>query len=383
MTCDIRLVAFIWSISMCASIVRCEPQGESTAAQNSVQRDLGDPSAPVVITAFFDFDCRGCASTWGEVLAAIRTRQPLVRVTLRTFATATDRLAIEKHEAVLSASSQGKLWEMFQTLLQNPQSRTRADLIALARNVGIDVPQFDKLLDDHHLRRIVQDDIAEAVSLGITVAPTLVINGVRLVGPQPQTSIDAVIEVALSRVGQERLNKSDSRVSISVEGSPRQGPLEAPVQLVEFADFGCGACSALAQAIRRLVDAYPGKVALIFKHYPLPIHANALLAHKAAAAAQAQSKFWEMHDMLFASKRPLTREAVIQNAKSLGLRVPRFERDLDSIEVSSVIEADQLEGRALGVDGTPTFFVNGRIVPEGASLGDLRSMIASEIKTDR
>jgi protein-disulfide isomerase len=151
-----------------------------------------------------------------------------------------------------------------------------------------------------------------------------------------------------------------AHAQVSLTGAPTRGDDGAAVTIVEFTDFQCPFCARASTTIARVVAAYPGKVRWIVKHYPLPFHADAPLAHRAALAADIQGKFWEMHDALFANQRGLKRDDLLGYASRLGLDVTRFTADLDSDRFDAVLSRDMVEGTKLGIDGTPTFFVNGQ-----------------------
>ena len=154
----------------------------------------------------------------------------------------------------------------------------------------------------------------------------------------------------------------------------------APVEIVLFSDFHCPFCARFALPFREIhskgVDGVP--VAVTFKHYPLPMHPRAPLAHQAAEAAGAQGKFWEMHDLLFANPQRVQREDFIDYAKTLQLDVDRFVADLDSDRVKARIQADLAEGQQLRVTGTPSFFINGKGYSGAMTLPQLTSLIGSE-----
>jgi protein-disulfide isomerase len=142
-------------------------------------------------------------------------------------------------------------------------------------------------------------------------------------------------------------------------GSPIRGDTAAPVTIVEFSDFQCGFCARATDTMARVLERYPGRVRWVMKQYPLDMHEAAPLAHRAALAAEAQGKFWEMHDAIFADQRTLTRERLLRHASRLALDSVKFARDMNSARVKSLVERDLAEGRKADVDGTPTFFVNG------------------------
>jgi protein-disulfide isomerase len=155
---------------------------------------------------------------------------------------------------------------------------------------------------------------------------------------------------------------------IPQDGSPRMGAEKAVVTIVEFTDFECPFCAKASKTVKKIVKSYPDYVAVIFKFFPLSeIHPTAMLAARAAYAAQKQNKFWQMHDLLFISQsNELTADKISVMAKGLGLDVTKFEEDLASDSALAAIKGDIALGKKLNVKGTPTFFVNGRIVENGA-----------------
>ena len=112
--------------------------------------------------------------------------------------------------------------------------------------------------------------------------------------------------------------------------------------------------------LKKVVEESNGKVKLVFKQYPLPGHPKAKEAAKAAVAAHKQGKFWEMHDLLFENQETLPTADFDEYAQKLGLDMKRFEADMASKETTKKIEADIAEGRAAGVDSTPSIYVNDR-----------------------
>jgi protein-disulfide isomerase len=121
-------------------------------------------------------------------------------------------------------------------------------------------------------------------------------------------------------------------------------------------------------------------VRFVFKHYPLSIHAQAPGAHRAAVAAQRQGKFWEMHDLIFENRESLDRATYVEHARSLGLDVAQFERDLDSREVKDAVDADVALAERLDIRGTPGFFINGRYLSGAQPFAAFKSIIDEELK---
>jgi protein-disulfide isomerase len=169
-------------------------------------------------------------------------------------------------------------------------------------------------------------------------------------------------------------------VAIPTAGSPVRGPEGAALTLVEFSDFQCPYCYVAAGQLDALLKAYPGKVKLIFKQFPLDTHSQAALAAAAAIAAQRQGKFWPMHDALFAHRRELSPRSILALARDNGLDMNRFAADVDSTETKKVIAKDLDDGDRAGVEGTPSIFINGRKYNGGLDLPAIRPIIDGELK---
>jgi protein-disulfide isomerase len=112
--------------------------------------------------------------------------------------------------------------------------------------------------------------------------------------------------------------------------------------------------------LNAVLNAYPGKVKLIFKEFPLETHSQAALAADAAIAAHRQGQLWEMHDALFAHRRDLSRPAILRLARDLGLDMKRFQTDLDSAETKKTVVNDVQDGDRAGVEGTPSVYIDGQ-----------------------
>jgi protein-disulfide isomerase len=138
------------------------------------------------------------------------------------------------------------------------------------------------------------------------------------------------------------------------------GPDDAPVTLVEYGDYECPYCGMAHPIVKRAQRELGDQLRLVFRNFPLAeMHPHARLAAQAGEAAGAQGRFWEMHDMLFEHQDALEPQDLIGYAESLGLDVPRFERDLEVGTYAKKVRDDFRSGVRSGVNGTPTFFVNG------------------------
>jgi protein-disulfide isomerase len=153
----------------------------------------------------------------------------------------------------------------------------------------------------------------------------------------------------------------DAVAAISLEGSPARGAPRPAVTIVEWADFECPFCAASAHALHVLVDKYPDRVRVVFKHYPLSSHPNSARAARAAIAAGLQGKFWLMHDRLFeAQKTGIDAEGIGRLAREIGLDEPAFARDCEGPEVQATLARDRRQADELRLNGTPLIYVNGR-----------------------
>lgn len=151
---------------------------------------------------------------------------------------------------------------------------------------------------------------------------------------------------------------------IVTDADPSRGPKNAKVTLVEFSDYECPFCGRFyEEALPVLLKEYGDKVRFVWKDFPLPMHSNAPKASEAAHCAGEQGKYWEYHDVLFQNQRALSIEALGDYAKRLSLDAEDFNTCLNSGKFAKKIKDDMNLGRSLGINGTPSFFVNGeRIV---------------------
>jgi protein-disulfide isomerase len=169
-------------------------------------------------------------------------------------------------------------------------------------------------------------------------------------------------------------------IEIPTAGAPETGPDNAPITLVEFSDFQCPYCTLATPQLQLVLKTYPTQVRLFFKQFPLDIHSQAALAAAAAVAAQKQSKFWPMHDALFASHADLRRPTILALASAIGLDMKRFESDLDSPEIRKAVAHDLEDGQNVGVMSTPTLFIDGQHYNGNIKLDALKPILDAELK---
>jgi protein-disulfide isomerase len=158
-------------------------------------------------------------------------------------------------------------------------------------------------------------------------------------------------------------------------GEPMRGPAAAPVTVVLFCDFQCPQCAQAQPVLNRLISTYPRDMRLIYRHFPVErIHADAGRAAEASMCAQEQGRFWDMYASMLANQTELDLSGLIRQAGDLGLDSRTFARCLESGRHRVDWRRDQTDGRALGVSGTPSFFVNGAFI-EGADQDQLDAAI--------
>jgi protein-disulfide isomerase len=154
---------------------------------------------------------------------------------------------------------------------------------------------------------------------------------------------------------------SDSQLIPPVGANDHEaGPDDAPVTLVEYGDYECPYCGMAYLVVKSAQRELGKQLRFVFRNFPLAeAHPHARLAAQAAEAAAAQGKFWQMHDALFEHQDALEAEDLSGYAKSLGLDMAQFARDLQDAKYTKRVRDDFRSGVRSGVNGTPTFFING------------------------
>src|SRR6266498_4223832 len=185
-----------------------------------------------------------------------------------------------------------------------------------------------------------------------------------------------VVVVALATVGSGAMLYRAKRPHVSAipedktlsaksgaESAHIRGNPDAPVTLEEYGDFQCPPCSMFAAFLGQLEKEYDSRLRVVFRNFPLLMHEHAREAALAAEAAGLQGRFWEMHDVLYReqeawSKAPNVRELFESYAGTIGLDLDKFRKDMDSEEVKARVDADRQRGESLGIQITPTLFIN-------------------------
>ena len=159
------------------------------------------------------------------------------------------------------------------------------------------------------------------------------------------------------------------------------GASHAAVTVVEYGDFECPNCKQAAPAVKLLLERFPGRVRLVWRHFPLEeVHPHALHAALAAEAAAGQDKFWPMHDLLFENPHHLKLPQLRSYAERLELDMVRYDADMADTVYLQRVREDIEGGRASGVRGTPTFFLNGAVQDVSFGLQRLFDKVEAELR---
>jgi protein-disulfide isomerase len=366
---------------------------------------FGPKNAKVTIVEWSDFECPFCGRV-GPTLKQIKeTYAKDVRVVFRHQPLSFHASAKGAAEAAMAAHEQGKFWEYHDKLFSNQRALDRASLERYAEELKLDMGKFKAALDSGKFRGKVEADAAAGAAVGANGTPTFFVNGREFVGAQPFESFKRVIDEEMARADkllaagtkpdalyakliEEGLKSAPQAQApseppvqnIEVGNAPARGPKNAPVTIVAYSDFECPFCGRVVPTLKQLEEEYKGKVRVAFKHQPLPFHANAKPAAMAAMAANEQGKFWEYHDKLFANQRALDRASLERYAQELGLNVGQFKAGLDSGQFRAKVSADMAEATRVGVNGTPSFFINGRSLVGAQPVDAFKRVIDEELK---
>ena len=309
-----------------AGPVACQA-GQSPASSGAVPV-RGAADAKVVILVFGDFACTTCSGL-EPVLTGIRQEFPTdVQIVFKHNPAPGHAEAMLAHEAAVEAGRQGKFWEMHDLLAANPSKLEPDQLTGYARALKLDVEAFSRRPGRPHPSRRRRARHARGEGSRHQRHP----DALHQRAPRQRRAAGGGAHYADQeprRRWRRQRPGAAPPTALDLTGAPIRGAANAPVTIVEFSDFQCGFCFRVNPTLVQLLDRYPGKVRVLFKHSPIEGHTAAPLAHRAAFAAQQQGKFWEMHDRIFANQRAMDREALLAHAAALGLERGKFIADLD------------------------------------------------------
>ncbi|NNF29286.1 MAG: thioredoxin domain-containing protein [Gemmatimonadetes bacterium] len=358
-----------------------EPMREAVADGGFPSKGADD--APVTIVEFADFQCPYCRqleSVLGQVMEAYGEH---IRFVYRHFPlTSIHPGARIAAEASMCADEQGRFWDLHSEMFAAPAAISGPRLKQIAIELDMDAETFGECLDSKKYAEHVARDEAEARALGLTGTPGLFINGRFIAGVPEAEQLAAMIVDELQRAGEpvEARRLEPIRVAVEADGFPAKGPDDAPVTIVEWADFQCPFCKRILPAVEQVLETYGDQVRFVYRQYPIAqLHPEAEKAAEASLCAHAQGRFWAMHDAMFEDQAALAVPDLRETARRIGLDGPAFDRCLDSGQFAGEAAADLAAGRRAGVTGTPAMFINGRMLGGLQSFESIAEIIDDEL----
>ncbi|HWO20554.1 MAG TPA: thioredoxin domain-containing protein [Kofleriaceae bacterium] len=359
-----------------AAIYRA-PRGASPAE--------GPAGAPITIVSWSDHACGFCYRAQHTLDLLERLYPGQIRFVHRWLPLDPDNTIAA--EAALAAAAQGRFRPMNDRIFAVAGRVDRAAVELYARELGLDMVRFRAELDSRRHRPQIDADARDAVALGLSGTPAFFVNGRALPGDRPLKAFADLVDEELVRAAQQgggydalvaagrpaadvpRTEREPGRldadqvykVGLGLPGHQR-GPDDALVTIVVWGDFECPFCTKMAPVLEHVRQRYGADVRIVYRHLAMPAHRQAPLAAEAGVEAAAQGKFWAFHDLLFAHPGQLARADLEQLGEAAGLDLPRLRAALDDRRHRDAVAAEGAAAMALGVDGTPTLFVNGHPV---------------------
>lgn len=375
---------------------------------------LGAAQPAVTIVAFLDYQCPyskrlvptlyELAELYSDDLRVVIKHNPLPMHGNARFAAT----------AAIAAMQQGRFWVMNDALFENQTALDRPAVLGYANRLGFDLPRFEAALDDAKTGERVDADAAQAQRLGARATPSMFINGRFLSGALPlsdlrtevQTELDAAQRLLDGGVPRPHLYATfmhaakeaapsparpstsgrladDVRREVVTTGLPQRGAKDPKVVIVECSDFDCPFCGRVQETLAQLLANHPSDVALFYRHLPLKFHPGAEPAARAAVAAQAQGKFWKLHDLLFQNPRERTEADLERLARKAGVSVKKWRKAFNSPETAARVQAESDACSANGVNGTPGFLINGRLLSGAQPLESFEQVVQEELARGR
>ncbi len=352
----------------------------------------GPADAPITVVDWSDYACGYCNRVQDTLDRLDRLYPGLIRWVHRTLPLDDDNTVAA--EASLAAAAQGRFRPMHARLYALHGRVDRVDVELVARELGLDMVRFRGDLDAGTYRKAIASDVEDARRLGVEGTPTFFINGRPVHGNQPLRVFAQVVDEELARAtavrATQRADLPDIYDALVADGKPtadapadasnehaeldpttvyrvglglpghQLGPDDALVTIVEWSDFQCPYCAKEAPVLAHVRKKYGDQVRIVYRHMAMQFHHSAALAAEAGVAAAEQGKFWAFHDQVFGHFGHLTRGDLEGFAKDAGLDLPRFRAALDDRRFHDAVIAEGAAAEALGVDGTPTMFINGQ-----------------------
>jgi protein-disulfide isomerase len=377
----------------------------------------GPDDALVTIVEISDFECPFC----GRVEPTLKQVQDKygddVRIVWMNNPLPFHKNAKPAANAALEAHAQKgnkAFWAMHEKMFANQKALTTENLEKWGKEIGLNGAKLKKALADDKYSKTIQEQQALASKLGARGTPAFFINGRNLRGAQPLTAFTAVIDEELAKAkalvkkGTPRAKVYEETIKNGETGpktapaaakpdankvyeiavpkkAPRKGAAKAKVVIQEFSDFQCPFCSRVNPTIAQVMKEYGDKVQIVWRDYPLPFHKEAHPAAQAAREVFAQKgdkAFWAYHDLLFQNQKALSRANLEKFAEQVGgIDMKAFKAALDSGKHKAGVDADMDAVKKAGARiGTPSFFINGKLLQGAQPYAAFKTAIDGALK---
>ncbi len=344
----------------------------------------GPRTAPVTVVVFSDFQCPFCRKLSGTLEELAKAYPNDVRVVFKhnplpfhARAEPAAELALE----ALARRGEAGFWQVHDALFAG-EALEDSDLAEIAKAAKLDPGQAAAAVASHKYQEAIEHDQDLAGDLEANGTPTSFVNGRKLVGAQPLDELKTLVDEeiahaktlvaggtpaarvyeAIIKGGKTAPPPKQLAVAAPSKANPVRGARGAGVTIQMFTDFQCPFCGRAQTTLAEVEKRYKGRVNVVYRNMPLPMHPNARPAATVAMEAFKQkgdAGFWQMHDLLFANQRALERADLLGYAAQLGLDAAKVEAALDQHLYDAAIDADVKAANDAGIGGTPTFVVNG------------------------
>ena len=339
----------------------------------------------VTIVQFGDYTDAASATQARAVADALQRWPGDVSIAFVQLPSRSRRVSRLAAETAASAGGAEAFWQIHDRLFATPP-KTPEDLERIAVATGKGAAAWKQSIDSGVHRPWIEANAASARELGIVRSPALFVNGKPTTGeadaivaaiaserdamaklvanglPRAEIYAEVLAVADVPRpLASAKNGDEDPSLNYAVPAADRPvlGPADAPVTVIVFTDFQCPYCARAQATLAELRKRHPEDVRIVFRNLPLGFHKDARELAKIALAADKQGKFWPMHDLIFA-RRDLGSAGWKRFAKKLRLDARNLEKAMKSPEIEQKIAQDEAVAKAFGVNGTPTFFVNGR-----------------------
>jgi len=284
----------------------------------------------------------------------------------------------------------------------NPLMRIRQQEFQVRMDILEELIQKRLLTQEAAARKVTEDELVKTEVIDKTVAPTpdevsqyyekmkarmgnrtleeAKPDIERALAMQKQNDRRAQFLRELATKDEVKILLDPPRVTFTIPATaPSMGPADAPITIVEWSDYQCPFCKRAQPAIDQVLNEYKGKIRFVYRDYPLPFHKQAMPSSIAAHCAEDQGKFWEYHMNLFTVNGDLSDADLTKRATDLSLDMKAFAACMESKKSEAAINAAYNDGAAVGVTGTPAFFINGRMLVGAQPVDQFREIINDEL----